>query len=635
MNKRRRGCIPLEQDVIIIGAGLSGLTAGALLAKRNQKVLLLDQADNPGGTCGSFKRKDILYDQGTAMLFGFGESGFNPHKRVFDIIEEPIDVIRHDVMYVINFKGKRIIFYTDMNRFLDELCSAFPKEEKNLRKFYKDLSKLYTDVIEANPPFTTPDESDFSQYAIGAKQNPKSYLKFMSFMFRNTGSLLKKYFKDPEVIQFFDKLCSTYCYTPANDTPAVLGAVMFIENHKGGSFYPAGGSMFLPGKLEKVIEENNGVVQMRAKVQQIIFKEDKPVGVQLADGICHYAKYIIYSGNIWDLYQKLLGTHASLSKKRWVKSLVPTLPSCIVNMKVKRQVIPSYALATEMLAENPQSLNEDEMTVYISTIDDYTLAEGNVHTVTAIVPTFSNWENLTKEDYQKRKKEVLENVIKTINRQFDGFSDGVLYATVATPKTLERYCAKYKGAAAGPMQKMGQHMLKRQHIRTEWNNLFCCGESTVMGTGTPAVTISGVAAASAVLKQCNLPPILSSDAQRNYVNSVVAPYTKEQQYERSSKERQELFRKAAKCNYCEKPQCTKGCHTPDIPGIMRRLTVENMQGAYKKALEGNLFTADIKELEKNCIRNGWAQAVEIENIINLLEKLVNTNLRKNGDEKEN
>ena len=62
----------MKTDVIIIGAGISGLTAASLLAKRKVNVLVIDKSYNPGGSCGTFKRNNITFDQGSAMLYGFG-----------------------------------------------------------------------------------------------------------------------------------------------------------------------------------------------------------------------------------------------------------------------------------------------------------------------------------------------------------------------------------------------------------------------------------------------------------------------------------------------------------------------------------------------------------------------------------
>ena len=80
-------------DVLVIGSGLSGLTAAALLAKRNLKVLCVEQHTQPGGSCGAFRIDGRTIDQGTAMFFGFGSEGFNPHRYVMDLLGQPIDVL--------------------------------------------------------------------------------------------------------------------------------------------------------------------------------------------------------------------------------------------------------------------------------------------------------------------------------------------------------------------------------------------------------------------------------------------------------------------------------------------------------------------------------------------------------------
>jgi prolycopene isomerase len=81
----------MRYDVVVIGAGLSGLTAASLLVKRGLRVAVVDNNYKPGGSCGIFKRNNIIFDQGAAMLFGFGEKGFNAHRFVFNCLEEPIE----------------------------------------------------------------------------------------------------------------------------------------------------------------------------------------------------------------------------------------------------------------------------------------------------------------------------------------------------------------------------------------------------------------------------------------------------------------------------------------------------------------------------------------------------------------
>lgn len=92
----------MEYDVIVIGSGLSGLTAASLLAKQGLHVLVAEHADRPGGSCGIFKRENAIFDQGAAMLYGFGEHGFNAHRFLFNCLEEPFTVVKHELLYVVH-----------------------------------------------------------------------------------------------------------------------------------------------------------------------------------------------------------------------------------------------------------------------------------------------------------------------------------------------------------------------------------------------------------------------------------------------------------------------------------------------------------------------------------------------------
>ena len=238
-------------DTVVIGGGLSGLTAASLLAKRGLRVAVVEKSDQPGGSCGIFRRGETTFDQGSAMLYGFGERGFNAHRFVFNCLEEPIDMLKHELLYVVNYEGKRIRFFSDVDRFAEELASVFPSQKEQIRRFYRDMTKLYRHIMVESPSYTTADETDPKDGLRGILKHPVSYIRFLSYLNRSAKSLLQQYFTDPEIFNFFDKLTSTYCYATVEEAPAVLAAVMFVDNHTGGSWYPAGSTLFLPGKLKK------------------------------------------------------------------------------------------------------------------------------------------------------------------------------------------------------------------------------------------------------------------------------------------------------------------------------------------------------------------------------------------------
>jgi len=494
-------------DVAVVGAGLSGLTAASLLAKCGMKVIVIEKGNAPGGSCGIFKREGAIFDQGSAMLYGFGEQGFNAHR------------------------------------------------------------------------------------------------------------LLQRYFHDPNIFNFFDKLTSTYCYATVEESPAILAAVMFVDNHIGGSYYPVGSTLFLPGKLEKVIEEHDGEMLYGHEAIKMQFADGKPTGILTDKGVLIEAKEIVYSGTVWNLYGKMIdGKHTTKKRLDWAIAQKPTYPSVVLFALIDKEAIPEGTAAVEMLVGNPDRIDESEVTAYIPSIDDHSLCAANQHVIEAIGPTFEPWFELDAKQYLEAKQKEQERLISVLARRFPGIEKHVQYAEVATPKTIERYCHKNKGAVAGPKQMLGQHMFKRLHTRTEWDNLYCCGESTVMGTGTPTVTTSGISVANAILKKHRLKPFVYKADRENYVHVRQPPVINGEVFSEVSETTRKIMQIASACQFCEKPQCVAG-KTLDIPSIMRRAAVGNIIGARK--LIGDFSNENLLHAgEARCVEKARiGQSVQIVEVI--------------------
>ncbi len=600
-------------DALVIGGGLSGLTAASLLAKRGLSVCVAEQSDQPGGSCGIFRRGDVTFDQGSAMLYGFGEHGFNAHRFVLNCLEQPFDVIKHELLYVVNYQGRRIRFFSDVDQFAEELTRVFPTQRKQIQRFYRDMQTLYQHVMVDTPSYSTADETDPKSGLESIKKHPYSYLKFLSYLNRSAKSLLRQYFTDPEIFNFFDKLTSTYCYATVEEAPAVLAAVMFVDSHVGGSYYPAGSTLFLPGVLEKAIEEHGGDMRYNSEVVSILFEGGKPCGVLLNNGTKLFASEFIYSGTVWNLSGKLLDPSVTTKKRRdwqWSRNEYP----CFVLYARGGFRHPAGYRAREMLVGNPEQIDVKRGHAYILSSTTARSAGRQAYRP-PIWPYVPNMGRFRLRDYQCKKVWELKRLLGVLERRFPGFTEAVRYAEVSTPHTIERYTLKNGGAVAGPKQMLGQHMFRRQHTRTDWDNLFCCGESTVMGTGTPTVTTSGISAANAVLKKRGLEPFVYQKDQKNFMRIVERPFTRERLYESAPEPQKSVMQQAMRCRFCEHPTCCAGSGT-DIPGIMRRVAVGNFAGAKKRYLEHPANERALKQFEQDCILSAeGGNSVAIRNII--------------------
>ena len=607
-------------DVIVIGAGLGGLTTASLLAKRCLSVLVVEQQSKPGGSCTSFKCDDRIFDVGTAMIYGFGEKGFHPFRFIINELEEPIDIIAHKTLARMTFEGHEIVFYPDIDRFLEQLYTLFPEEKAGLKAFYADLYKMYENIVLKNEVISPPSEFSARQGLRALLSGPITMLKMQKLLSTSVKDLMDRYFHTPGVVDFFDKLCSAYSYTTAEETPAVMAATMFIDNHVGGVYFPAGSAQMLPNVYERSIESNGGQILYHQLVDEILIREGKAYGVCLQNGLEITGKRIVANATVWNIYGKLIRPeHIPDERMAWVNSLVPTFPSMTIYMTVDREAIPAGIYPWEIYIENRKVIDSSDLTLYINSLVDQTLCPEDELVVMAIAPNMGNWPSpqdpaYRSADYEALKRREAERMLEQIEQHIPGFRKHIRTMIVGSPTTVGRFLLKNGGAVGGPKNQIGQHMLKRLHARSEYQNLYFCGDSTVMGTGAPATAVSGVGAANVILRDLFKKEYDSHKVKQQYVHFVEQPYQRPDLDLENEINEENAWLVASQCQWCEEPACVQGCPAGiDIPGFMRRIEARNYAGAARLIREKNpfgetcgLLCAAEKTCQKNCYRREFA-----------------------------
>jgi len=176
-------------DVVVVGAGIGGLTAAALLSKRGLRTLVIEQHYLPGGACTTMRRRDFTFDVAVAMMFGFGEQGFNPHRFVMNELEEEIDIIPHECLYTMIIQDRKLTFWRDFERYFGELAALFPKQKNELRALYDHFYKLYETLTLKSELVIPPTEMPAWQSVRNFLKNPLGTLRVLPLMFKNTESI--------------------------------------------------------------------------------------------------------------------------------------------------------------------------------------------------------------------------------------------------------------------------------------------------------------------------------------------------------------------------------------------------------------------------------------------------------------
>ncbi|MBW1686736.1 MAG: FAD-dependent oxidoreductase [Deltaproteobacteria bacterium] len=584
-------------DVAIVGSGIGGLTTGALLAKQGLSVLVVDQHYLPGGACSVLRRDGVTFDAAVGMMFGFGESGFSPHRFVMNALEEEIDIFPHPNLYRMTINGRHLTFWRDFERFFEELVGFFPQARDELRALYDHLFDIHDNVMPKGGVVVPPTEAPLPSPDDPPSANRENIQRLLGLLTDNTEDILKRFISDPEVLAFFNMLTCTYCYTTAAETPAILSAAMFVDNHEGGIFYPCGSTQMLSNKLEKSIEEHGGRVITRHLVEEILIHDGKARGVRLDDGTVVEADRVVSNATVWNLYRKLIKPeHVSQEKLAWVESLVPTFGSVVLYLWVDEEVIPEDTPPILFLIKDMYDITGNDITIFLSSVGDPSLCPPGTHSFTVVQPSQVEWPrpwdpDFDREAYERLKRLEAEKLLDQVETEFPTVRKHIRRMEVGTPTTIERFLLKEKGAVGGPKQMMGQELMKRLHARSEWENLYHCGDSTVMGVGISATTISGVGAANMVLRDLGRQEYEAREFERQYVNLMdPKPWTPVP--DPAVPVPPELAaRLAQECQLCEDAPCLEACPTSiDVLAFARKIEGGNLQGAVDTLRDVNPFS---------------------------------------------
>lgn len=492
-----------EYDAIVIGSGMGGLAAAGKLCAAGASVLVLEKYIQPGGSASWFSREDDFghweWDVGSSMMFGLNPDSTDTTTNLITLalasVGKKIDVVPDpsQVLYHLP-NGLDVRVHRQYEDFIEELVSKFPHEEEGIKKFYGDCWKVFNSLNSIELKSLEEPRYLMQQFF----RAPLACLTLASFLGSNTGTVARKYIKDKELLRFIDMECYIFSTVMAEDTPTINAGMVFCDRHFGGINYPKGGVGMLPRLMVEGIEELGGDVQFKCGAKRILVEEggeggSRAVGVELMDGTRVRSKTVISNATRWDTFEGLLKDQPMPESEKSFREKYTKSPS-FVSMHVGIKEFPAISRdrntdCHHIVLEDWNRMTDSIGTLFVSipSLLDETLCPAGTHTFHCFSPSWMHeWENLSPEEYLKKKDAVAEEMLQRLEAVFPGLQAAVINREVGTPRTHRRFLNRTSGTYGPVPKRRPWGMLGMPFNTTDVGSLVCVGDSTFPGQGVNA-----------------------------------------------------------------------------------------------------------------------------------------------------
>lgn len=487
------------QRAIVIGSGIGGLVAGALLARYGWQVILCESHAIPGGAAHAFTRRGFQFDSGPSFYCGLSDpTALNPLRQVLDAIEEAVPAVAYDPLGHYHFPGVTLPIYANAERYRQEVAKRTPQGAIELERLERRFLKLY-DALKGIPTIAL--RADWQLIPTLLTRYGSSVLKLLPQVGVIQGSVadLMHDIRDPWVQRLIDLECFLLSGLKAEGTIAPEMAFMFGERTRSVVDYPLGGSGAIVDALVRGLEKWGGELRLNAHVEQIMVEQGRAVGVRLRNGELLTAPVIISNATLWDTYTKLLQPDDLPAAYRARSLSTPAIDSFMhLHLGIRAAGLEHLTGHHVVVHDLQQDITTPGTTCMISipTVWDASLAPAGHHVIHAYtLESYAGWQR--DATYADRKQERAQPLFRAIERVIPDVRDRIVLELIGTPLTHAHYLRRHQGTY-GPAIAANHGMFPGP--RTPIAGLYRVGDSTTPGIGVPAVAASGILCANSLVK---------------------------------------------------------------------------------------------------------------------------------------
>jgi phytoene desaturase len=461
--------------VIIIGAGVAGLTAGIYARLNGFEVEVHEMHSIAGGECTAWKRGEYLFDNCIHWLIGSKPgTPLNRIWRDLGALDDSVEVINCDVFTSLEMDGRTAVVYRGIDKWERHLLEMFPGDEEAICTMCGDARKFKKMAMPVESPMDM----------IGPLQGMKLGFKMLPIM-----GVLSKYskislhdyaarFKDPLLRELIGRLLpEQYSALPAMLTFATL------DNGDGG--FPRGGSLPFAQRMEKRLIALGGKLFYKSKVDKVLVEGGRAVGVRLSGGLESRADWVLSAADGYHTLNHLLDgkyRDEKMEKMYEDQGKYPVYTTVQVSIGINADLSDRPAMHT-VTVDKPVDAGgilhkQIPMKNYCF---DKSMAPAGKSVVTSLLDADFDWWKAKKQDpaaYKAEKERIAAEVCAVVESRYPEAKGKIEQVDVATPMTYVRYCNAWRGAWMSFMTTPGSGMdvympgnlpgLERFYIAGQW-----------------------------------------------------------------------------------------------------------------------------------------------------------------------
>ncbi|MBU1671837.1 MAG: NAD(P)/FAD-dependent oxidoreductase [Actinobacteria bacterium] len=445
-------------SIIIIGAGVAGLSAGCYARMNGYDTTIFEMHDKPGGVCTSWTREGYTFDGCIHWLVGSRpDSEYNRIWRELGALQGRTIVDHEEFCRVEGEGGKALVIYTDADRLGAHLKQLSPRDSALFDRMVCDIKALTAmPAAPENPP---------------ELRRPLDGLKMLPGMLPLAGPFMR--WRGKSIQEFGAGLSDEFLRDAfprvfeVPDFPMLAALMTFAWMHARDAGYPVGGSLEFSRAIERRYLDLGRAVSYKSRVEKILAEGGRAVGVMLADGSEHRADVVVSAADGHSTIFDMLDGRFTDPEIRGYYATFPLFPAIMqVSLGVDADFsdephMVNFPLKKPFLAAGKAY---DRIAIQHYCYDPTMAPEGKSALVVYLESDFDYWKALRKDRkrYKAEKEEVAAAVIAAIASRHRGFAGKVEVVDVATPATYERYTGNWRGSFEGFLitTRTSKYMLK-------------------------------------------------------------------------------------------------------------------------------------------------------------------------------